>query len=241
MFSRTRPHRAVAGPRSARGFVARAGLSTLVSAGLLLASMPAQASPWAPPSAVSILEASSAPAAPATVDAALAAGDLETAKTLAAEARRAEPTAAHWQREGEVLEQAGEYGPAAKAYQGALAAAGDDAAAATAAKDGLTRVRAAARGTVADEPASTHREQLDEHWEPPRPAPEAEPTPEPLPPEAPPERIVTKWYFWLTVGAIVASAAAVTTIAIRASRDDQPDALDSFTRGPSRGLGVLRF
>ena len=94
------------------------------------------------------------------------------------------------------------------------------------------------------EPASKHRAELDRKW-----SEEAEPkataktrrrVPPPSP-RAPADRIVTKWYFWVTVGAIVASAAAVTAIAIRASRDDEPDAL-SLEPGPrSMGPTLLRF
>lgn len=228
MSTRTRAHRA--GPSViAWGVVAS-----------LAVALPAQASPWAAPSSVT-LRASMAPAEPTTVDEALEAGDLTSARQLATEAREADPTAANWQREGEVLEASGEYREAAEAYRGAMEEAGEDAEAVTAAEDGLARVGAAARGTVADEPESTHREELDEHWFP-KPEPEPTPTPEPAPVDVPvPERIVTKWYFWVTVGAIAASAAAVTAIAIRAARDDQDDALALTPAPPPRGLGVIRF
>ncbi|MEM7153057.1 MAG: hypothetical protein AAF799_09445 [Myxococcota bacterium] len=218
----------------------RAGLAATVTAALLVSSSSAHASPWALPSSASLHAA--APAQPDTLEGALESGDLDAAEELAAQAREADPSAANWQREGEVLEQSGEYQRAAEAYREAKKAAGEDAEAASAADEGLARVSAAARGTVADEPASTHREQLDERWAP-KPPPKPEPKPEPPPVQEPAsDRIVNKWYFWVTVGAIVASAAAVTTIAIRASRDDQPDALDSLTVQPGpRGLGVLRF
>lgn len=227
------------------------GLGVLVAAALLAAATPAQATPFAvaPAPAPAAEPAAAAPAPtpapaaePATIDAALEAGDLTTAKALARQARLAEPTAATWQREGEVLEQAGDYREAAQAYRAAKRTSGEDAAAAAAADAGLARVKASARGTVADEPKSTHREQLDPRWEPPAPKKTAsppEPPPEPVPE---PERIVTKWYFWVTVGAIAASAAAVTAIAIQAARDDQPDALDALAPAPaSHGFGALRF
>lgn len=246
----------------------RAGVSGLVAVTLLAAATPARATPWAAPSpalsvdapAVETPSAGASSAAPNSVEGALEAGDLTTAKQLARAAREAEPTAAAWQREGEVLEQAGEYREAAKAYRAAKRAASQEAAAApgkgakatkarnasaaaiASAEESLVRVKAMARGTVADEPVSTHREQLDPRWEPPPPKPaQPEPEPEPLP-EPEPERIVTKWYFWVTVGAIAASAAAVTAIAIRAARDEQPDALSGLSPGPApRGLGALRF
>lgn len=224
------------------------GLRGLVAAALLTAAAPARATPFAvAPTAVAPAaepKAAPAPAAasPTTIDGALEAGDLTTAKALAREARLADPSAATWQREGEVLEQAGDHREAAKAYHAAKRAAGDDATATAAADAGLARVKASARGTIADEPKSTHRAELDPRWEPPAPK-QATPPPEPpLEPEPEPDRIVTKWYFWVTVGAIAASAAAVTAIAIKAARDDQPDALDALAPAPaSRGFGALRF
>lgn len=223
----------------------RIGVLPLAMA-VMLAAVPVHASPWGAPSSVALQEEASAAATsaePTTVEEALEAGDLTTAKALARQVREAEPTAAHWLREAEVLERAGEHTAAAKAYRGARKAAGDDQAAVAAAEEGLARVKARSRGTVPDEPASTHREELDPRWEPPKPKqpePTPEPEPEPLPPEG--DRIVTKWYFWVTVGAIAASAAAVTAIAIKATRDDEPDALDALSLDPApRGLGTLRF
>lgn len=205
----------------------------------LSVAVPAHASPWSAPSSLAL---QAGPAEATTVDEAMEAGDLGRAQQLATEAREAEPSAATWQREGEVLEASGEYGRAADAYREAKAAAGDDADAAQAADDGLARVLAASRGTVEDEPESTHRDELDPRWAP-KLEPKPEPTPQPTPTELPkPDRIVTKWYFWVTVGAIAASAAAVTAIAIRAARDDQDDALEMLTPAPPpRGLGVIRF
>lgn len=223
------------------------GLCGFVAAALLTAAAPAHATPFAvaptapPPTAEPKAAPDPSTASPSTLDGALEAGDLTTAKALAREARLADPSAATWQREGEVLEQAGDHREAAKAYHAAKRAAGDDATAIAAADAGLARVKASARGTIADEPKSTHRAELDPRWEPPAPkkATPPEPPPEPLPE---PDRIVTKWYFWVTVGAIAASAAAVTAIAIKAARDDQPDALDGLAPAPaSRGFGALRF
>lgn len=209
--------------------------------------MPLAVAPTAPasePKAAAATAPAPAPAEPTTLDAALEAGDLTAAKALAREARLAEPSAATWQREGEVLEQAGDYREAAKAYHAARRAAGEDETAVAAAEAGLARVKASARGTIADEPKSTHRAELDPRWEPPAPKKAAVPPEPPPEPVLEPDRIVTKWYFWVTVGAIAASAAAVTAIAIKAARDDQPDALDASAGAltpASRGFGALRF
>jgi len=189
--------------------------------------------------------AESAPSSePATVEEALAAGDLESARALATAAREADPSAANWRTEAEVLEASGEYGGAAAAYQGHLDALPADA---TAARDAAladrARVSAQSRGTQAGEPESTHRADLDSRWAPPPPKPKKKKkasTPPP-PVDVPDDRVIDKWYFWVTIGAIAASAAAVTGIAITASRQDKSDAL-GLSRAPSpMGPTMLRF
>lgn len=183
-------------------------------------------------------------AAPTTVDEAIEAGDLGTAAELAREARQADPSPATWHDEGRVLELMGDYEGAARAYRAEIDALPDDAEAAKrAARADLERVRADSRGTVPTEPASTHRDELDERWAPapapPKPKPKAKPVPDAEPKDD--EKIVRKWYFWVTVIAIAASAAAVTGIAIKASRDERDDAL-SLTPSPSmQGPPVFRF
>lgn len=58
-------------------------------------------------------------------------------------------------------------------------------------------------------------------------------------------KIYKKWYFWVTLTAIVASAAAITGVAIKAALDEPRDDLD-MTAGSARiqagppGLG-FRF
>lgn len=229
----------------ARSFAHGSVVAGVVGA-LVLASTPVHASPFAVPTEVARVAAMATGPAEAAgdIDGAIEAGDLQTAQSLATDARKADPSAANWLREAQVYEQSAQYQSAARAYQETIAAASDDEAVKAVAAEGLARVRAASRGTVADEPESTHRSELDKRWMPPAPEPEPAPV-EPTPPPADTgERIVTKWYFWVTVGAIAASAAAVTAIAIRAARDDQPDALDSLAPRPpgrfGRGLG-FRF
>lgn len=210
------------------------------------AAAPSNAAAEAPGSETSLAETPSAKSGgPATVDEALAAGDLITARDLAREARQADPTPENWRREGEILERMGEYAAAEEAYRGELAALPPDADAERKRVRGdIQRIRDRARGRVEQEPPSTHRPDLDARWAPTEPPRKAAPKPavEPEPVDARPERIVTKWYFWVTVAAIVASAAAVTGIAIKAARDDKGDALD-LELGPMRpqGPAVLRF
>jgi hypothetical protein len=120
----------------------------------------------------------------------------------------------------------------------------DDAAAREAARGDLQRVRDASRGRVADEPASTHRKELDEQWAPPKQEKKTKPKPKVAvePTRDPKDRIVRKWYFWVTIVAIVASAAAVTGIAIKASRDERKDALSlGRNQGGMQGPALFRF
>lgn len=204
------------------------------------ASPPAAPAPTAAPA-----EPAPSSAAPTSVEAALEAGDLETAMTLATEARTKDPSPAAWRVEAEVAELRGDLAAAEAAYRGELEALpkGDAQARARAEQD-LARVQAQSRGTVASEPKSQHRAELDRKWagEPKAAAsPKKRRTVPPPSPRAREDRIVTKWYFWVTVGAIVASAAAVTAIAIRAARDDEPDALGLEAGPRSMGATLLRF
>ena len=188
--------------------------------------------------------ASAAPAeAPRSVESALAAGDLATARTLAEEARRADPSLANWRREAEVCGRLADYACARAAWQGYLKIAPEgergEAQASLAELDDLSR------GTVGDEPASDHREALDRQRAAReaalKPAPAAKEPPRPAPAKR--ERIVKKWYFWVSMVAIAAAAGAITGIAVQAARDEQADDLERApvpVPPPPQGLG-LRF
>ncbi|HEY8375172.1 MAG TPA: hypothetical protein VIK91_01730, partial [Nannocystis sp.] len=133
------------------------------------------------------------------------------------------------------------------AWQGYLAAPpkGADRGPAEAA---LREIEDMSRGTVADEGASTHRERLDreraEREAAAKPAAPVAKEERPKPPKR--ERIVKKWYFWVTTLAIAAAAGAITGIAIQAARDERADDLDERARvpvgppPPPQGFG-LRF
>ena len=209
------------------------------------ATEPTEAEPS--PAADAPAEPAPSPAGPGTVEAALEAGDLESAMRLATEARQKNPTPAAWRLEAEVAERRGDLAAAEAAYRGELKALPeDDAKARTRAEQDLARVQAKSRGTVAGEPKSQHRAELDRKWADEQgKASSSQKTKRrvapPPPPRAREDRIVTKWYFWVTVGAIVASAAAVTAIAIRASRDDEPDALGLEAAPRPMGPALLRF
>jgi hypothetical protein len=181
-------------------------------------------------------------AATATPEDAAASGDLTTQREQAAAATRADPSPANHHREGQLAEQAGDHAAALAAYEAELAAT-RDAAARTAVQADLARVRETMRGRVPDEPASTHRKELDKRWGAAKAGTVAKTT-VPVATDTGPQkkdRIVRKWYFWVAIAAIAASAAAVTAIAIKASRDDKPDALDRRAKVFGLGTPALRF
>jgi hypothetical protein len=204
----------------------------LVGALALALARPAAAAPAEP-----------APQAPTTVEAALAAGDLGTARSLAEQARTADPSPENWRREAEVCQRLADYACARAAWKGHLEALpqGADRGEAEAK---LAELEDMSRGTVADEAPSIHRARLDqaraEKEAALRPQPAVAEGPKPAPAKR--ERIVRKWYFWVTTIAIAAAAGAITGIAIQAARDERADALGERARlnlGPG-GFG-LRF
>ena len=182
------------------------------------------------------------------------AGDLSADVDATTAARESDPSAANWRAEAQAKEAAGDYDGAADAYRGELDALPEDAPNAEAARRkseaDWERVREASRGRVEDEPASTHRAEFDRQWVPPAPPEQLRPAPRP---KADPnldkvedDRIITKWYFWVTVAAIAASAGAVAGIAIKAARDERGDALDASALRPMPagglgGPGLIRF
>ena len=176
-------------------------------------------------------------------------GDLGAQLDAAIAAREADPTPAHWRAEAQAHEALGNYGEAAEAYRAELDGLPEDAIDARRKSEAdWARVREATRGTVEDEPASTHRAELDGQWVPPAPPEQLRPHPRPAADpdliDAKDDRIITKWYFWVTVAAIAASAGAVAGIAIKAARDERSDALDASGLMPAGGLagpGVIRF
>jgi hypothetical protein len=147
--------------------------------------------------------------------------DLTTARAEAEAARKQTPSAATWGHEAEVCQRMADYAceREARTQQRALAAAGTPERAVAEAR--LKELGELSRGTVADEPTSTRRAENDRAREPVRAAPAPVSDRKPKPPPAKPERIVKKWYFWVTIIAIAASGAAITAIAVDAARDEQ--------------------
>ena len=194
---------------------------------LVLTTVTGSAQAAAPAAAPVATATASANAEPVDLDVALAGGDLGAARSLAEAERKARPSAASWAAEAEVCERQADLACArtARAQQRDLMQAGSPERAAVEAK--LAALEDMSRGTVEDEPASTHRGELDQARSSRelalRPAPKVDRPPLKKPP--PRERIVKKWYFWVTMIAIAASGAAITAIAVKAAADEQPDDL----------------
>ncbi len=223
-------------PQLLRALASSAVVTTLCI-GLALGPRPVLAAP-----------STAAAAAPQDSKAALESGDLSSARDLAVAAREADPSPANWAREAEAATALGDYERAIAAWQGHLASLPENATnKREAATTSLEQLQQRARGTVNDEPPSSHRDEIDgdrarriEALLPPE-KPQLEE--KKAPPPKPKERIIKKWYFWVTVAAIAASAGAITGIAVQAAREEQMDDLSARGGALPTGPGgfVLRF
>lgn len=188
--------------------------------------------------------AEQAPAGEPAIRSALADGDLSTASELAVELREAEPTVDHYRLEAEVWEALGDYENAKEALDGALEALPEDAEAeAEAIEDERDRLEALSRGTVADEPESSHRERLDEERAERLAAlmPKTPPPPKVVD-EAPKRKpIIKQWYFWVTLASIVGAAGAIVGVAVSSAVDERKQA-NGVGRLPAPAGGLtIRF
>jgi hypothetical protein len=185
------------------------------------------------------------PAGEPAVRSALADGDLSTARELAVELREAEPTVEHYRLEAEVWEALGDYENAKRALDGALEKLPEEGAEAEreALEAELDRLEAASRGTVEDEPESSHRERLDEERAERLAAlmPKKPPPPKVVD-EAPKRKpIIKQWYFWVTLASIVGAAGAIVGVAISSSVDERKQA-SGVGRLPAPAGGLtIRF
>lgn len=209
---------------------------------LMLPIATARAQPPAPDetAATSAAPADDAPTRDA-VEAALADGDLGTARDRVVALTDSEPSTENLELEASVWLALGDYANAKRALREAIDGLPEDAHESLRAdlEAEHDRIEEASRGTVADEPASTHRERLDEQRALANAVPEPPPAPTPVD-EPKPEPIVKKWYFWVTLGAIVASAGAIAGVAIQSRVDENNGDAASRTPAPAGGL-VFRF
>lgn len=207
---------------------------------------------WAAPAQGSAPEGPVAPASEtppaeipevAAIRSALEAGDLTSARELAVARSEAEPSSENLLLEAEVHRALGDYDRAKAALDRAIAALPEQASSERAALVQLRdEIEASARGTKADEPPSSHREQLDRERAErvaalaPKPTPAPEPVDEPKPREP----IIKKWYFWVTLGAIVAVTGAIIGVAVQ-SNVEARDAEALGRQGSPAGGLTLRF
>ncbi|HLT39082.1 MAG TPA: hypothetical protein VK034_22515 [Enhygromyxa sp.] len=205
---------------------------------------PAPEGPAAPASdAAATGDAGGEDLGPAAIRSALEAGDLTTARELAVARSEAEPTADSFALEAEVHLALGDYQRAKSALDRAIAALPEDATQDRAALlEQREAIEARSRGARSDEPESTHREQLDRERAERLAAlaPKSEPIAEPIDQPKPSVPITKKWYFWVTLGAIVATAGAIVGVAVASSVEERKGDAASRQGMPAGGM-TIRF
>ena len=181
------------------------------------------------------------------VQAALTDGDLTTARELAVERREGDPSPDNYLLEAEVWEALGDYDNAKAALEGALEQTPEGSEDRERIEGQLEALEAESRGTRADEPESTQREALDAERAERLAALAPKPPPPPVVDDKPKKKpIVKQWYFWVTLGAIVASAGAIVGLAVSNAVDERNEDM-ALGRAPSRrplipaGGVVFRF
>jgi hypothetical protein len=192
-----------------------------------------------------------APAAPASeipdeaaVRSALNDGDLTTARELAVARSAADPSTENFVLEAQVWVALGDYQNAERAYVAARDALPENATDQREFIDTeLAALASTSRGTRADEPESIERERLDTERADRLAALAPKPLPPPIVDKPKPVPITKKWYFWVTLGAIAASAGAIVGIAVASAvEDNSNNAGTAAARQPSPVGGLmLRF
>jgi hypothetical protein len=220
-----------------------AGLVSLTVAltPVLGSAAPARALVAEGPSPAQSAEAASEAPSEAAVRAALEDGDLTTARELAVARSEAEASADNYILEAEVELALGDYEGADAALRGAIDALPEDADERVELAERRAEIEALARGTRADEPASTHRERLDRERAERLAVPEPPPSVEPIDAPAKTVPIIKKWYFWVTLTAIVATAGGIVGVAIASAVDDRRSRAASRTEAPTAGGLTIRF
>jgi hypothetical protein len=179
----------------------------------------------------------------AAIRSALADGDLTTARELAVARSAADPSVENLVLEAQVWAALGDYENASRAYAAASKALPEDAGDERESIDGeRATLEAASRGTRPDEPESTERERIDAERAERLAALAPKPPPPPIVDKPKPVPITKKWYFWLTLGAIAASAGAIVGIAVASAVEEKRDNTATAGRQPIPVGGLmLRF
>lgn len=160
----------------------------------------------------------------AAIRGALQDGDLSTARELAVARSAADPSTENLMLEAQVWVELGDYENAQRAYAAARDTLPEDAVDARASIDAeIATLEDASRGTRADEPVSTERERIDAERAERLAALAPKPPPPPLVDKPKAVPITKKWYFWVTLGAIAASAGAIVGLGISSAVEEQRD------------------
>jgi hypothetical protein len=180
------------------------------------------------------------PEGPSTLAEAEEAGDLTSARELSEAAAEASPGPETALARARVAEEAGDIAEARRAWRAYLRALPEAATAQReAARKKLRELDENARGRVPDEPESSHRADLDRARAE-REAPKAAPQ-KPAPAPVREDRVVEKWYFWVTLAAIAGAAGAVVGLAVKAAASEQTDALDRAAVRLPPGPALVRW
>jgi hypothetical protein len=219
--------------------------ATVITVVLALAPLSVRAAPAveAAPSTEPAAPASEIPDE-AAVRSALNDGDLTTARELAVARSAADPSTENLVLEAQVWVALGDHENAERAYVAARDALPENAADQRELIDTeLEALASVSRGTRADEPESIERERLDTERADRLAALAPKPLPPPIVDKPKPVPITKKWYFWVTLGAIAASAGAIIGIAAASAvEDNSNNAGTAAARQPSPVGGLmLRF
>lgn len=178
----------------------------------------------------------------AAIQAALADGDLTTARDMAVARSAAEPSADNLVLEARVWTALGDYEQAKRAYGSARDALPEGAVEQRESIEAeLQALEDQSRGTRADEPVSTQRERLDAERAERLAALSAKPPPPTITDAAKPVPITKKWYFWVTLGAIAASAGAIVGLAVSSAVEERRDTGTAARQPIPVGGVTLRF
>lgn len=179
----------------------------------------------------------------AAIRSALEDGDLTTARDMAVARTKADPTVENHVLEAQVWVALADYENAKRAYTAAREALPEnDTDRRQFIDDELAAIEEASRGTRADEPESTERERLDAERAERLAALAPKPPPPVIADKPKPVPITKKWYFWVTLGAITASAGAIIGIAVSSAVEERQGNAGTAARQAIPVGGVmLRF
>ncbi|TPV95467.1 MAG: tetratricopeptide repeat protein, partial [Myxococcales bacterium FL481] len=193
---------------------------------------PAQPAPAQPAPYTTAQPAPAAQPAPqpvGSVDDALSQGDYATALQRAQSARIANPSAVNWLVEGVVLDRSGNYDAAIAAYSKylELTQVGGDPNKRAEVQARVAALQNASQGTIAQDPASAEAQRAAQAQVATSPGGTSSSAAVDATPKA-----TGRWFFWVALAAVVASAGIIAGVAIKASNDEDSDDLGGTVGGP---------